>query len=103
MTEKKAMQKSRLKIVSAALTAVAAILTTGSARAALDGSVINVWAYFPNTNSVFESGANKTVSEAIEYPVDTFMRYDRFAQIDITADQIVIKNTLNMDAPYNSA
>jgi hypothetical protein len=29
--------------------------------------------------------------------------YDRFTQVDITDDQIVIKNTLNMDAPYNSA
>jgi hypothetical protein len=99
------MQKSRLKIVLAALTVVAVIHSAGSARAGagLDGSIVNVSAYFPNTNSLFESGGNTTVSGAIEYPAGTFLMYDRFAQIDITDDQIVIKNTLAMDAPYNSA
>lgn len=97
------MQKAQPKLVTAALTAAVAILTIGSARAGLDGSVVNVSAYFPDNNSLFESGGDKTVSGAIEYPVDTFFVYDRFAQIDITDDQVVIKNTLDMDAPYNSA
>lgn len=96
-------QKSRVRIVVAAFTLAAAVLATGSARADLYGSVINVSAYYPNTSSVSESGLNETVSGAIEYPVGTFPVYDRFAQIDITDDQIVIENTLNMGAPYNSA
>src|SRR5215469_7535509 len=97
------MQRSRVKITWAAVALAAAILTTGSARAGLYGSVVNVSPYFPDTNSIFESGANETVSGAIEYPVGAFPVYDKFAQIDISDNQIVIENTLNMAAPYNSA
>jgi hypothetical protein len=44
-----------------------------------------------------------TVSSAIEYPADSFLQYDRFAQIDITDNQVIIKNTLNAPAPFNGA
>ncbi len=67
------------------------------------GSTVNVSAYFPDTSTVFESGGNQTVTSAIEYPTNSFFQYDRFAQIDITDTQIIIKNTLNIDAPFNSA
>ena len=81
----------------------AAVFITASAKAGLLGSVVNVSAYFPNTSTIFEAGSNVTVSSAIEYPADSFLQYDRFAQIDITDNQVIIKNTLNMPASFNSA
>jgi hypothetical protein len=93
------MQKSGLKIVLAVV--ATAVFITGSARAGLLGSVVNVSAYFPNTSTIFEAGSNVTVSSAIEYPADSFLNYDRFAQIDITDNQVIIENTLNGPAPFN--
>ena len=99
--EDQVMREPVFKIVSMA--ALAAVLIARSAQAGLFGSSVNISAYFPNTSTVFESGSNTTVSSAVEYPVDSFFHYDRFAQIDITDNQLIIKNTLNMDAPFNSA
>ena len=94
------MQKSGLKFVLAAV--ATAVFITGTARAGLLGSVVNVSAYFPDTNTIFEAGGNVTVSSAIEYPTNSFLNYDRFAQIDITDNQVIIENTLNSPAPFNA-
>jgi hypothetical protein len=65
----------------------------GQARAELLGSVIDISAFFPTTNNLFEDGGNRTVSGAIEYPAGTFPSYNPSWQIDVTDSQIIITNT----------
>jgi hypothetical protein len=95
------MQRSGLKIILPAV--VAAVLATLSAKAGLTGSVINVSPYYPDTNSLYDSAGDRTVSDAVEYPAFSFDKYSPPTSIDISDTQIIITNNSIYDGPYASA
>jgi len=61
-----------------------------SAQAQLDGSTINVSAYYPDTSSVYQNGGNTVVSGSTEYPTGSFPSYNPTWSVDVTDNQMII-------------
>ena len=60
------------------------------AAAQLNGTTVNVSAYFPNSSSVFENPGNCVVGAGVEYPAGSYDLYGPDWQIDITDNKLII-------------
>ena len=93
---------NQIKIAS-----VGAILAVGTclaqASGGLDGSLVNVSAYYPTTSSVYDAGGNTVVTGAVEYPTGSFPYYNPGWQVDITDTQIIISDAGGFGFPYAGA
>jgi hypothetical protein len=78
-------------------------LSLGTARAGLLGASVNLSAYFPDSNTVFEDGGDVVVSAAVEYPTGSFVLYNTSWQIDITDNQIIISDEEGNGFPFATA
>jgi len=85
---------------SCALLAVAlftAVFGVEDAGAQLNGTTVNVSAYFPNSSTVYDNPGNRVVGAGIEYPAGSYVSYNLDWQIDITDNKMII-TWMNPDA-----
>jgi hypothetical protein len=64
---------------------------------------VNLSAYFPDSNTVFEAGSDVVVSAAVEYPTGAFPAYNPSWKIDITDNLIIISDEEGTGFPYHTA
>jgi hypothetical protein len=82
------MKHMHIKNIVLVVTALLAAWTC-STQAGLDGSLVNLSVYAPDTSTLYAAGANKTVSAAIEYPLYGGPQANGIA-IDINDTQMII-------------
>jgi len=93
------MQNFKIASVAALLGAWAC-----SAQAGLDGSTVDVAAYYPSSSSIYQDGGVTTVGATVEYPYGTFPSYNGDISVDVTDTQMIISNpqgTSFLSAAFN--
>jgi hypothetical protein len=68
-------------------------IAPASAHAGLNGDLVDVSAYYPDTSTLLSDGGVTTVGPSVEYPVGSFPAYQPTASVDLTNDQIIISGS----------
>ena len=66
---------------------------TSIAQADLIGATVDVTANYPTSTTIFKDPGNKVVTNAIEYPVGSYITYNSDFQVDVTGTQLILTNT----------
>jgi hypothetical protein len=69
------------------------VIAPASAQAGLNGDLVDVSAYYPDTSTLYSDGGVTTVGPSVEYPVGSFPAYQPTASVDLTNDQIIISGS----------
>jgi hypothetical protein len=71
--------------------------------AGLIGSTVDVTANFPTSTSVYDDPGAVTVSNAIEYPAGSYPKYNRFWQVNLSDNQLILDWTAGFAGSFTSA
>jgi hypothetical protein len=74
-----------------------------AAYAQLTGATVNVSAYYPDSMSVYHDPGNVVVSAAVEYPSGSYPSYNPSWEVDVSADQLMIKDATSTGFPFQPA